>query len=292
MRRSPAQPTTSCSSGSGSSATAWSSPRPRRVTRQTPRVVGQRILAWAERRRRTTKGKIFLGALLIFAGIVVPQDPRFWLTLSVYVAGLWLVYLGVFELMAFVRQRAPAAPRAQRRERAAPVGRSPASWSIALLAAGDRWLPVPDAASRQPGRRRRPAPLQRRHGPVQRAAERRRLPGQPQLDVVVALPRVALRRADQHHQGPARRRHPRLPHRHPLRRAELGAGARAGRPPHRHRPGRRAGPTAGQGQRSGHRGQGTGAGGKGDPCGPRQAEHLPLPQHLRDRGRPVLLGAR
>ena len=79
------------------------------VVRQTPRVVGHRILAWGQRRRASTKGRIFLGALLIFAGVVVPQDPWFWVQLAVYVAGLWLVYLGVFELMSFVRQRAPSA---------------------------------------------------------------------------------------------------------------------------------------------------------------------------------------
>lgn len=79
------------------------------VIRQTPRVVGQRILAWAQRRRATTKGRIFLGALLLLAGIIVPQDPWFWAQGVVYVAGLWLVYLGVYELMSFVRVRDPAA---------------------------------------------------------------------------------------------------------------------------------------------------------------------------------------
>ena len=78
------------------------------AVRQTPRVVGQRILAWAQRRRATRKGTIFLGSLLLLGGIIVPQDPWFWAQLAVYVAGLWLAYLGVYELMSFVRHREPA----------------------------------------------------------------------------------------------------------------------------------------------------------------------------------------
>jgi hypothetical protein len=102
-------------------------------TRFTPRVVGDRLVAWAGRRRSTTGGTVLLGALLVVAGLAITTNPWFWALAVTYVAGLWLAYLGVVELVGLIRGRAEVTEDVRAGERRRLV--LAAGVVVALLAA-------------------------------------------------------------------------------------------------------------------------------------------------------------
>ena len=118
----------------------------------------------------------------------------------------WLTYLGVLELVGLIRQQVRGPARAEAAGAAGPV---------AL-----RSLP---RRRRRRGVDRRPRPSPRSGPPAGPRPDRSRsatgqaslcdlplnhghVPGLPQLHVVGVVPGLAVRRADRHHQGPARRR--------------------------------------------------------------------------------------
>ncbi len=67
--------------------------------RWTPRVVASAVQGWAQRRRATTGGTVLLGLLVLLAGVVLVQNPKGNLELLAVLAGLWLSYLGLTELL-------------------------------------------------------------------------------------------------------------------------------------------------------------------------------------------------
>jgi len=77
----------------------------------TPIEVGRRVRGWVERRRANTWGTVLIGVLAILIGIVFVQEPLGNLELLIILAGLWLSYLGVCELLRVVRKVAAPAGR-------------------------------------------------------------------------------------------------------------------------------------------------------------------------------------
>ncbi len=76
--------------------------------RLTPARVATAVGAWIDRRRATPAGTAVLGGAAIVAGLVILADPSLWTRLAVVVAGLWLAYFGVGELIRLVRAVTPA----------------------------------------------------------------------------------------------------------------------------------------------------------------------------------------
>lgn len=84
--------------------------------RYTPAVVADRFRGWVDRRRATTFGTVVLGVLALLAGLFLVQDPSGNVRLVAVVAGMWLSYLGITEILRLVRSLpVGTSPRAQRR---------------------------------------------------------------------------------------------------------------------------------------------------------------------------------
>ena len=77
--------------------------------RLTPSEVRSRFAAWMQRRRATTGGTVLLGVLGLLVGLVFIQDPLGNMSLLLTLAGLWLTYLSVVELVGLIRRRAAEA---------------------------------------------------------------------------------------------------------------------------------------------------------------------------------------
>lgn len=71
--------------------------------RITPASTVRWVGGWVERRRASTRGTIGLGAVAIFAGLLLIMDPSFWLRAAVVGAGMWLVYFGITEMLRLLR---------------------------------------------------------------------------------------------------------------------------------------------------------------------------------------------
>ena len=80
-----------------------------RHQRLTPRRAADAIGRWVQRRRQTTWGTVVLGVLAIFVATLVTQESAFWSRAAVFIAGLWLAYFGVTELLGLVRKAIPVA---------------------------------------------------------------------------------------------------------------------------------------------------------------------------------------
>ncbi len=199
--------------------------------RVTPAGAAQAVAAWTERRRLTRSGTLVLAGVAFLTGILLISSPGFWMRAAVVLVGLWLVYFAVTEVLRLVRSVTVE-------NQAAPEATSPGA-------------PVRDER-----RCRRDGLVQRRGLVVRSPAQRRRAAGQPQLHVIVALPGLALRRADLHHPRPTRRRDPGAAHRHPLRHPVGLEAAGVGDTDRAHRPCGRTGATPRRGHRPGHRGAG------------------------------------
>jgi NADH:ubiquinone oxidoreductase subunit 6 (subunit J) len=98
--------------GYGVIVIAASSPSERRYTPRWARDAARR---WIERRRASTRGRVFLGVAGLVVSVLLSTAPLWWLTVAVFVGALWLGYLAVLELLALVRTRVTAGVRAGRR---------------------------------------------------------------------------------------------------------------------------------------------------------------------------------
>ena len=192
--------------------------------------------AWLDRRRQTTGGTVLVAVGAVFVGFLVLYNPLRSAEVLAVAVGMGLTYVGTVEIIGMVRR--VTAERA-----------STSWWRPALLIAGVMVLLVGATAAVviSTSRSARRAAAERGDGCngaealCDLRARRGDLPEHAQLDVVGVVPGLALRRADRHDQRPAQRRHPRLPHRHPLRRAVERPDARLADQRRHHRSGRRAG---------------------------------------------------
>jgi len=85
-----------------------------RHQRLTPKRAADVVSHWVERRRATTGGTVLLAGLAIFAALLLSGSPEFWARAIVFLAGLWLAYFGVTELLGLIRRAAPAGERGPR----------------------------------------------------------------------------------------------------------------------------------------------------------------------------------
>jgi len=83
--------------------------------RFTPPAVWHAARGWFGRRRETTWGTVLLAALGLLISVLLVQDPLGNFELLVRVAGLWIGYLAVTELLRLVRKVAARADRQRAR---------------------------------------------------------------------------------------------------------------------------------------------------------------------------------
>ncbi len=97
--------------GYGVIVIAASSPSERRYTPRWALGAGRR---WIDRRRASTRGRVFLGVGGLLLSVMITSDPVPWLTTAVFLGALWLGYLSVLELLSLVRARVDAGARTGR----------------------------------------------------------------------------------------------------------------------------------------------------------------------------------
>ncbi len=85
--------------------------------RYTPRYVREAGRRWIDRRRASTRGRVALGVVGLFASILVSSSPMTWVETAVFVGALWLGYLSVLELLTIVQARVGAVAGAGARYR-------------------------------------------------------------------------------------------------------------------------------------------------------------------------------
>jgi hypothetical protein len=76
--------------------------------RYTPRWALDAGRRWIDRRRASTRGRVFLGVGGLVLSVIVSLDPMEWLTVALFLGALWLGYLSVVELLSLVRARVTA----------------------------------------------------------------------------------------------------------------------------------------------------------------------------------------
>jgi hypothetical protein len=169
--------------------------------RYTPRWAKDAVAGWIERRRASTRGRVFLGVAGLVISVMLSLAPVFWLTVGVFVGALWLGYLAVLELLTLVRNRVTAGRPAAPPGLVAPGHRRTVVILVAaVVSAGSSHH---DGAAAGGGRGR--AQVQRRRRQLQPHAGRDHARW-----LHNACPRrlypLVVRRAGRHDQGSARRR--------------------------------------------------------------------------------------
>jgi hypothetical protein len=135
-----------------------------RARHLTPAVARERCSGWLARRRATTGGTVGLAVLGLVAGLLLIQNPVGSLTLLAVIAGLWLTYLSVLELVSADPPRAEDqvgahAATGGRRTRNLLIGAGVGVVVLALMTAGvvvstrRRPTPLPRASNGATGRR-------------------------------------------------------------------------------------------------------------------------------------------
>ena len=112
-----------------------------RARHLTPAVARERFSGWVARRRATTGGTVGLAVIGLVAGLLLIRDPRDYLALLTIVAGLWLTYLSVVELVSLIRRGAEGQVGARaasggRRTRNLLIGAGVGVVVLALMTAG------------------------------------------------------------------------------------------------------------------------------------------------------------